>query len=134
MSDLEVKPQNATPPNAAPAPEFAAATQPSYARTLFLGPDGLRPGWGFAFYVVDVLIRCSLLRSELASRHDFGASGLWSMMLEELGILAAALIPAVVLARVERRPWRVYGLPVRHAFGRLFWIGDASGDLPESAC
>ncbi len=30
-------------------PDFAV--QPSYVRTVFLGPDGLRPGWGLAFYV-----------------------------------------------------------------------------------
>jgi hypothetical protein len=126
MSDLEVKTQNATPSNAAPAPEFAAATQPSYARTLFLGHDGLRPGWGFAFYVA-MFYPLLFLADRLASLHDFGASGLWSMMLEEFGSLVAALVPAVVLARVERRPWRAYGLPVNLAFGRLFWVGAAWG-------
>ena len=49
------------------------------------------------------------------------------MMLEELGSLVAAVIPAVVLARVERRPWSVFGLPGRQAFGRLFWIGVVVG-------
>lgn len=126
MSDLEVKPQNATPPNAAPAPEFAAASQPSYAHTLFLGPEGLRPGWGFAFYVA-MFYPLLFVADRLASQHDFGASGLWSMMLAEFGSLAAALVPAVVLARVERRPWKAYGLPVNLVFGRLFWIGAAWG-------
>lgn len=126
MSDLEIKTQNATPPNAAPAPEFAAASQPSYAHTLFLGPEGLRPGWGFAFYVA-MFYPLLFVADRLASQHDFGASGLWSMMLAEFGSLAAALVPAVVLARVERRPWKAYGLPVNLVFGRLFWIGAAWG-------
>ena len=34
-----------------PAPDFAAAVQPSYVRTVFLGPEGLRAGWGLVFYV-----------------------------------------------------------------------------------
>jgi len=33
----------------AAGPDFAAAVQPSYLRTVFLGPEGLRAGWGFAF-------------------------------------------------------------------------------------
>jgi uncharacterized protein len=48
-------------------------------------------------------------------------------MLGELGSLVAALIPAVILARVEGRPWKVYGLPGKRAFGRLFWIGSLWG-------
>jgi hypothetical protein len=45
------------------------------------------------------------------------------MMLEEFGNLVIALVLAVILARVEDRPWKLFGLPVKQAFGRLFWIG-----------
>ena len=118
-----MSPGNSSPsPAPQPAPGFAVANQPSYAQTLFLGHDGLRPGWGLAFYAVTFLA-FQKLAVELASSHDFGAGGLWSMMLEESGVLLAALIPAVVLARVEGRPWKAYGLPGRQAFGKLFWIG-----------
>jgi membrane protease YdiL (CAAX protease family) len=103
-------------------PEFAAATQPSYSHTLFVGPDGLRLGWGLAFYVAAFLLLQEIAIG-LAGAYDFGASGLWSMMLEEFGNLVAAVIPAVVLARVERRPWGGFGLPGRQAFRRLFWFG-----------
>ena len=103
-------------------PDFAVATQPSYARTLFLGPDGLRPGWGIAFYV-GMFFLLQRLVVQWAWAHDFGAGGLWSMMLEEFGDLMSAVILALVLARVEHRPWRVYGLPARQALGRLFWVG-----------
>ena len=106
-------------------PEFAAATQPSYARTLFLGPDGLRPGWGFAFYVA-MFYPLQVLAGGL-SAGDVRASGLWTILLQEFGMLVAAVIPALVLARVERRPWRVFGLPGGQAFGRLFWMGAVWG-------
>lgn len=111
---------------ASSAPNLAFATQPSYARTLFLGPQGLRPGWGLAFYAVTFLT-LQRMAVELASSWDLGAGGLWSMMLAELGSLVAAVIPAAVLARVERRPWSAYGLPGKQAFGRLFWIGSLWG-------
>src|SRR5271156_6136637 len=119
-------------PDPAPAssgelsPSFAAANQPSYARTLFLGPDGLRAGWGMAFYVL-MFLALQQFAVELAWMRDFGMSGLPNMMLEELGRLISAVLPAIVLSRVEHRPWKVYGLPGAQAFGRLFWIGIAWG-------
>jgi membrane protease YdiL (CAAX protease family) len=45
------------------------------------------------------------------------------MMLAEFGVMAAAVIPSLLLARVEKRPWGIYGLPPRLAFGRLFRAG-----------
>jgi uncharacterized protein len=125
MSELESNTENPAPsnPGSGPStPAFAAATQPSYVRTLFLGPDSLRPGWGFAFYVA-MFYPLQRLAVELASSRDFGSRGLWSMMIEELLNFIAALVPAIILARVESRPWKVYGLPGKQAFGRLFWIG-----------
>jgi hypothetical protein len=89
---------------------------------LFFGPDGLRPGWGFAFYVTSFLLLQQIV-VDLAWSRDFGASGLWSMLLEELGNFVAAVVPAVILARVEQRKWGAYGLPGKAAFGRLFWSG-----------
>src|SRR6202161_2406721 len=113
MGDLDTNKENASSPGTAPtpaAPDFSVATQPSYTSTLFWGPDGLRPGWGLAFYVA-MFYLLQKLAVDLAWARDFGSSGLWSVMLEELGDVFAAVIPAVVLARVEHRPWRVYGLP-----------------------
>ncbi|MGH9496205.1 MAG: lysostaphin resistance A-like protein [Candidatus Sulfotelmatobacter sp.] len=125
MSDIETSaPQDPapTPAQPAPGPDFSVASQTSYARTLFFGPDGLRPGWGFAFYLTAFLLLQQLV-VDLAWSRDLGASGLWSMLLEEFGNLVAAVVPAVILARVERRKWGVYGLPGKAAFGRLFWTG-----------
>jgi hypothetical protein len=125
MSELKTNPESTstpTPASATSTPDFAVATQPSYARTLFLGPDGLRPGWGLAFYVA-MYYPLQQLTVGWARSLDLGSSGLWNMLLEELANFVAAVIPAIVLARVEHRPWGAYGLPRKQAFGRLFWIG-----------
>ena len=122
MSDSHVDPPSSAPPVAPSTPQFAAATQPSYIRTLFLGSDGLRPGWGFAFYAV-TFFALQHFASDLAWRRTLGAGGLWSMLIEEFGDLAAATIPALILAHVEGRPWGAYGLPRAKAFGKLFWVG-----------
>jgi len=108
------------------APDFAAAVQPSYVRTVFWGADGLRPGWGFAFYVA-MFYPLQFAASRWAGSLNLGAEGLWSMMLEELGVLLAAVLPAIVLASIEKRSWGTYGLPLGRAFGKLFWRGAGWG-------
>jgi uncharacterized protein len=130
MSELETKPEapTTTPP---PAPRFDVASQPSYARILFFGSDGLRPGWGFAFYALAFLSLQHLV-VEFAWMRDLGSSGLWSMMLEEFGDFAVALIPAIALSRIERRPWKAYGLSGTQIFGRLFWSGALWGFIAIS--
>lgn len=107
-------------PDSAPAPVFAAVTQPSYARSLFLGPEGLRAGWGLLFYL---LMFYALQRLATAVAGAWNLGELRAMILEEFGVLMAAVIPAVVLAQIERRSWSVYGLPLRFALGKLFWMG-----------
>jgi uncharacterized protein len=113
------------------APSFAAASEPSYARTLFFGPDGLKAGWGFAFYVL-MFYPLQFVVVRWIESLDLGASGLWTMTLEELGVFLAAAIPAVILGRIERRPWGNYGLPARQAFGKLFWKGTIWGFISIS--
>lgn len=128
MSDLEIDDKGRSPAAPGSEPTFAAATEPSYARTLFWGPGGLRPGWGLGFYI-GAFLALQQFAVQLAWARDFGDSGLWSKLLEEFGDFLAATIPAIVLWRVEGRPWGVYGLPGRLAFGRLFWIGAGWGFL-----
>lgn len=120
--DISTEPQRSGRGIEGQAPDFALAMQPSYVRTVFFGPDGLRPGWGFAFYVA-MFYPLQFVASRWVGSLDLGAQGLWSMMLEELGVLTAAVFPAFVLARVEKRSWGEYGLPFREAFGKLFWLG-----------
>jgi len=54
--DPAANPESRKPELHGCSPEFAVANTPSYARTLFLGPDGLRFGWDLTFYAVGLLI------------------------------------------------------------------------------
>jgi membrane protease YdiL (CAAX protease family) len=126
MNDPERNENSEPAASSVPGPDFSAAIPVLYPRTVFLGPDGLRPGWGFAFYVA-MFLGLQRLAVDLAWSRDFGDSGLWSMLIEEFGNLIAAVIPSIVLAKVERRPWGIYGLPGKRAFGTLFWIGTVWG-------
>lgn len=132
MKERESQSEPASLQRPTSSPEFAAATQPSYAQTLFLDANGLRPGWGLAFYIITFLFLQKVV-VELAWARDLGSSGLWSMMLEELGNFIAAAIPAIVLAKVESRPWGTLGLPLQARFGRLFITGMVWGFAGISA-
>jgi membrane protease YdiL (CAAX protease family) len=121
-TDISSKQEPLAAAVAAAAPDFQAAVQPSYIRTVFLGPDGLRAGWGLAFYVAMFYLLHSVL-GRWAGSLELGLNGLWSIMLEEFVVLLSAVVPAFVLARVERRSWAAYGLPRQKDFGKLFWAG-----------
>lgn len=126
MSELGVNPESKSPPDLSPAPNFSVANEPSYARTLFLGPNGLRPGWGLLFYVA-LYYPLQRWAADLVWSQTLVRGRLWTGMLEEFGMFLAAALPAAVLARVERRAWGDYGLAVRRAFGKLFWLGSIWG-------
>lgn len=126
MTDLEIKTPSETPANSPPEPSvplFAVAHEPSYARILFLGPEGLRAGWGVAFYGVMFYL---LQRIALAWLPDWLSLRVGSGLMEalmELAALVAAVVPALILGKIEKRPWGCFGLPLRRAFGKLFWWG-----------
>jgi len=124
ISSQEQEPESTAAGVPTPAPDFSV--QPSYVRDVFFGPDGLRAGWGLAFYVA-MFYPLQFVASRWAFSLELDASGLWPMMLEEFGVLLAAVLPALLLARIEKRRWGVYGLPPRQAFGKLFWLGGVWG-------
>jgi membrane protease YdiL (CAAX protease family) len=100
--------------------------QGPWLRKLFVGAGGLRSGWSFALYMGMFALIVEVEGWWAESLH-FGE--LWSQMYFELGVLVAAVIPAVVMGRIERRPWGSYGLPLRELFSKLFWVGAIWGFL-----
>jgi len=101
-------------------PSFSTGEQPPYIRTLFLGPDGLRPGWALLLYLVLYLV---LQPSLLALVYASISRPMWFQLLAKFTDFVTAIIPALVLLKIERRPWRTFGLPVKQAFRRPFWSG-----------
>ena len=68
----------------------------------------------------------------LQSWHPKGAAALWEFPASELITFIAAALPAVVMARIENRAFDEYGLPVRLAFGKLFWMGAIWGIVVDN--
>ena len=93
------------------------------AHTFFLGPEGLRPGWGIFLYLgmgVFLFLLLSSFEGLIPSR---GAGYLWQGMFIQAVLAISSLAPAVAMAKIEQRPFGAYGLAVRHAFGKMFWAG-----------
>jgi uncharacterized protein len=94
--------------------------------SVFIGNDGLRAGWAFAIYLGMFAVMLAVSDWLISSLH---LGDLWSMMLGEVGVFAAAAIPALIMARIEKREWGAYGLPLREAFSKLLWVGAVWGFL-----
>ncbi len=103
---------------------------PAYAKKVFFHSRGLRAGWRLLIFVgifagLEFLAARTVPRIfHLQPRAFLDPIGLIS---NELLALVLVLIATWSMARIERRRFADYGIPVRNAFGRDFWTGLAWG-------
>jgi CAAX protease family protein len=119
----------AAPEPSAPPPEILPPERPSGMRRLFVGPHGIRAGWRFALYVLMFRAVVLILGFLLGPWNPQGTGRLWMQQVIEFGSLLAAVIPAIVMGRIEKHSLGDYGLPRHNAFGKLFWTGAIWGLL-----
>lgn len=96
---------------------------------IFLNEEGLRAGWSLliyaAFWVMLEFAGQIIVVQFIGSGFDpFSPQ---NVLLEEILSFASAYGAALLMARLEKRLANVYGLPMRGAFGKLFWQGIALG-------
>ncbi len=105
---------------AAPTPSTPEApVPPSPLHRIFIGPDGLRAGWGILTFVIlfFLLVRGAGFLSHLIHllpKHVPGAvrpdpGPLFTIISEAIPFLVVALV-SWIMSRIERRPVGVYGL------------------------
>ena len=136
MNEPQDEPQqdpgrDSTPPSELPLPitETPAPSSQS-SRDLFIGPHGLRAGWRFVIYLAGffaVLFLLSFVVKFMLPSRPHPVPPLWGFLIGECVLLLSAVLPAVALARFEKRPFGAYGLPRPGAFGKQFWIGAVWG-------
>jgi membrane protease YdiL (CAAX protease family) len=90
---------------------------------LFLGPEGLRPGWSLFLYLGMGAVVFLLLSSFVRLIPSRGAGALWQTFFIYIVLVISSLLPARVMGAVEKRPFGAYGLPWRGLFSRPFWLG-----------
>jgi len=105
----------------------------SFSSTIFFGPDGLRSGWRLLCYLLLAATVAMTVNFTLHHIIHRKLPQIWDESLGELAAVFVAFVPAFVMARVEKRPFGVYGLPGRGAFGKNFWIGVLWGFAAVSA-
>jgi uncharacterized protein len=111
-------------------------------KSLFLGPNGLRIGWRLLIFIVllAVLIGGAVLVGHGglqglrdAHKHMGEVAVTPSLMgVSEAITFALLCMATLVMGRIEKRKFSAYGLPLRQAFGKDFWIGCLSGFLAIS--
>jgi membrane protease YdiL (CAAX protease family) len=123
-------------------PETPAPQPPAH--NAFRGPNGIRAGWrvlmfliiacGLLFVLAGALRFAALFRSgEIQLGGGLQLTPLGTASLEGT-ILFVTAGAALIMARIERRKFGVYGLPARFALRKDFWIGTLVGFAAISAC
>lgn len=134
MSDPEINPS---------VPEQPVPLRPSVPQQrnkVFFGSNGLRAGWRallFLMIVVGLFLWLLVaLRFLLGGSTPVAVSQLtpFGLGITEFAIFALTSIAALIMSRMEHRTYGNYGLPIRFAFGRSFWLGLLIGFLSISAC
>lgn len=98
-------------------------------RGIFVGPTGVRAGWRLLVFLAIVAVLATLARPLLArigtnlAEHFSPAN----VIMAEVPQFLIVLIAAAIMARFERRKLAEFGLPLRRAFGKHFWMGAAWG-------
>ncbi len=123
-------PLPSTPENGPPPFDSTVLRRPPFLHSIFLGPGGLRAAWRILLYLamawtVDYVLSFALAPLLAADLH--GTALLLSRLADYLVQVTAIILPAFVMARIEKREFDVYGLPRHTAFGKLFWMGTIWG-------
>ena len=104
-------------------------------KKMFLNSRGLRAGWRLLIFV-GIVVGLGFLSNWIILRifHPKERSFLDPVgtILDELQTVIEVVAATWIMARIERRRFSDYGIPVRNAFGRYFWVGIAWGGVSTS--
>jgi uncharacterized protein len=98
----------------------------SLLRGVFLGPKGIYLGARWLIYLAMAWFVFQVEGWLVVSLQSY-LSVLWWRMMIEASMMLAAILPGFMMARIEGRPFGDFGLPLRRAFGRNFWVGTLWG-------
>ncbi|MGH9513237.1 MAG: lysostaphin resistance A-like protein [Terriglobales bacterium] len=114
--------------NSSQAPHWQARAFDAGVSRIFLDSDGLRPIWRlFLYLAMSRFLFLALSTAVNYMAEHTNVLQLWVELTSETVLLISAVAPALIMARLEGRPFGEYGLPDRGAFGKLFWLGTLWG-------
>lgn len=95
-------------------------------KTLFVSPQGIRGGWRFATFVFLLFGFSKLFFWLLTVLCHYQEHVGWfptDFLLDGALSFGAALLAAWIMSKIERQPFREYGLPWQGTFLKHFWQG-----------
>jgi len=106
-------------------------------RKIFVGPGGIRAGWRFLIFAILLVCLWGIgFRLPVLTRLQRSTpKGTLTPALDitlELIFISSAFLAAFVMSRIEKRSFTSYGIPLKGAFGKLFWQGAMWGLALES--
>lgn len=111
-------------------------------KTVFVGRAGLRAGWRLLIFLIIsvtllgafVLIRSGGVRGFVEQQRTAAQVTITPLLMGKSEAIAFLIIcsAALVMAKIERRKFEEYGLPMARAFGKDFWRGALWGFLAIS--
>jgi uncharacterized protein len=114
--------------------------------TIFRGPNGIRAGWRvLSFLILIVALQLAVALPFVLlwiTRHhgrprlaiaNYGTLSPSILAVSEAILFVFPAIAAWIMARIEHRQWGQYGLPIRLAFQKNFWVGALVGFVCISA-
>ena len=117
MDDRNPRLESGSAPSPAYSPPQPA---PPIVHRIFLDRDGLRVPWRILWYLIMAFM---VLEIETFLWFPSSSGILWQELASKVEAAIAVILPAFVMAAVEKRPFGSYGLAGRQAFGRRFWEG-----------
>ncbi len=118
-----------------PTPPFQVPPREGILSKIFLNDKGVRGGWRLLIYAAFVaglgFGGGLVLRQFVRPSHGVFSPGY--MFIQEAFSFSVIFGAAVIMAQIERQSVGVYGLPIRGAFGKLFWQGCLIGLVEISA-
>src|SRR4030088_3174347 len=108
-----------------PTPGFQAPPPEGILHRIFLNDKGLRGGWRlliYAAFVAALGFGGGIVLQQFI-RPTRGVFSLGSSFAYEVFCFTVVFGAALIMAQIEGRSPGVYGLPLRGAFGKLFWQG-----------
>jgi uncharacterized protein len=106
---------------------------PNLANKIFCGPNGIRAGWRCLIFL-SIVAALMLATSEIVRLFRHGQTSASASIFTPMAVflfdgpvLLYVVLAASIMARIERQKFSQYGLTLRSAFGRDFWIGAAIG-------
>jgi membrane protease YdiL (CAAX protease family) len=88
--------------------------------------NGLYAAGRWLIYLVMVVLLLWGLGTGLHALRPHNPPVWWGLS-TQIVVVVAAILPAFVMAAIEDRPFRTFGLPAAKAFRRNFWIGSLWG-------